>query len=160
MHAPLLGFSVGPACPRKTSQPPGRARQHLRHPHKQGDLVLVRGGRYRFVHEPGAAAVPVAQLLAAGPAPGTPRTYVLGDDHDTELLCGAYAFDGGLWPAMLAALPAVTVVASAGHRPLSTLLALLAEEIRSAEPGQQTVLDRLLDLLLVAALRAHWAAPQ
>ena len=127
---------------------------------RQGDLVLVRGGRYRFVHEPGAAARPVAELLAAGPAPGTPRTYVLGDGHDTELLCGAYAFDGGLWPGMLAALPAVTVVASAGNRPLTTLLALLAEEIRSAEPGQQTVLDRLLDLLLVAALRAHWTAPQ
>jgi AraC-like DNA-binding protein len=127
---------------------------------RQGDLVLVRGGRYRFVHEPGAAARPVAEVLAAGPAPGTPRTYVLGDGHGTELLCGAYAFDGGLWSAMVATLPAVTVVTSAGNRPLSTLLALMAEEIRSAEPGQQTVLDRLLDLLLVAALRAHWTAPQ
>jgi AraC-like DNA-binding protein len=127
---------------------------------RQGDLVLVRGGRYRFVHEPGAAARPVAEVLAAGPAPGTARTYVLGDGHGTELLCGAYAFDGGLWPAVVAALPAITIVASAGNRPLSTLLALMAEEIRSAEPGQQTVLDRLLDLLLVAALRAHWTAPQ
>ena len=81
--------------------------------------------------------MPVAQLLAAGPAPGTPRTYVLGDDHDTELLCGAYAFDGGLWPAMLAALPAVTVVASAGNRPLSTLLALLAEESAALSPASR-----------------------
>jgi AraC-like DNA-binding protein len=86
---------------------------------RQGDLVLVRGGRYRFVHEPGAAARPVAEVLAAGPAPGTPRTYVLGDGHGTELLCGAYAFDGGLWSAMVATLPAVTVVTSAGNRALS-----------------------------------------
>lgn len=128
---------------------------------RQGDLVLVRGGRYRFVHEPGAAARPVAELVAAGPVPGTPRTYLLGDSgHDTELLCGAYTFDGGLWSATLAPLSAVTVVASGGNRPLSALLALLAEEIRGTDPGQQTVLDRLLDLLLVAALRAHWTAPQ
>ena len=132
---------------------------------RQGDLLLVRGGRYRFVHAPGAAARPVAAVLAAGPAPGTPRTYQLGEaglpaaaGQRTELLCGAYAFDGGLWPALLAALPEVTVVGSAGDRSLSTLLALLAEEIRGAGPGQQTVLDRLLDLLLVAALRVHWSA--
>jgi AraC-like DNA-binding protein len=126
---------------------------------RQGDLVLVRGGRYRFVHAPGAAARPVAAVLATGPAPGTPRTYLLGGaGHHTELLCGAYTFDGGLWPALLAGLPEVTVVGSAGDRALSTLLALLAEEIRGTGPGQQTVLDRLLDLLLVAALRVHWSA--
>ena len=126
---------------------------------RQGDLVLVQGGRYRFVHAPGAAAQPVSAVLAAGPAPGTPRTYLLGGaGHHTELLCGAYAFDGGLWPALLATLPEVTVVGSAGDRSLSTLLALLAEEIRGGGPGQQTVLDRLLDLLLVAALRVHWSA--
>jgi AraC-like DNA-binding protein len=148
LHIVLAGELT---CEREKS-PPARVRQ--------GDLILVRGGRYRFVHEPGAAALPVAAVLAAGPAPGTPRTYVLGDGQGTELLCGAYAFDGGLWPTMMASLPAVTVVASAGNRALSTLLALMAEEIRSAGPGQQTVLDRLLDLLLVAALRAHWTAPQ
>jgi len=38
-------------------------------------------------------------------------------------------------------------------------LALLADEVARAAPGQQTVLDRLLDLLLVYALRAHFAAP-
>jgi AraC-like DNA-binding protein len=126
---------------------------------RQGDLVLVRGGRYRFVHAPGAPAVPVAAVLSAGPAPGSPRTHRLGGaGPHTELLCGAYAFDGGLWPALLAALPEVTVVGSAGDRSLSALLALLAEEIRGTGPGQQTVLDRLLDLLLVAALRVHWSA--
>jgi AraC-like DNA-binding protein len=148
LHTVLVGELI---CERENS-PAIRVRQ--------GDLVLVRGGRYRFVHEPGASAWPVTEALAAGPAPGTERTYVLGGGQGTELLCGAYALDGGLWSPMVAALPAVTVVASAGNRPLSALLALLAEEIRSAEPGQQTVLDRLLDLLLVASLRAHWSAPQ
>jgi AraC-like DNA-binding protein len=36
---------------------------------------------------------------------------------------------------------------------------LLAEEIGRDEPGQQSVLDRLLDLLLIAVLRAWFARP-
>ena len=36
---------------------------------------------------------------------------------------------------------------------------LLAEEIVKDEPGQEAVLDRLLDLLLIAVLRAWFARP-
>jgi AraC-like DNA-binding protein len=36
-------------------------------------------------------------------------------------------------------------------------VALLAEEVAKDDPGQSVVLDRLLDLLLVAALRAAYA---
>jgi AraC-like DNA-binding protein len=127
---------------------------------RQGDLLLVRGGQYHFAHQQGAPAKPVAEVLAAGPLPGTARTYLVGDgDWGTELLCGAYTFEGGLCEPLLAALPEVAVVASAGNRRLNTLLSLLAEEARSDEPGQQAVLDRSLDLLLVTALRAHWTSP-
>jgi AraC-like DNA-binding protein len=135
---------------------------------RQGDLLLIPGGRYRFAHQPGAPGRPVAEALARGPVAGTVRTYSAGgppasqaarDGHDAELVCGAYTFDGGLCSSVLAALPSVTVVPSAGNGRLNTLLSLLAEEVASGEPGQQTVLDKLLDLLLVSALRAHWAAP-
>ena len=37
------------------------------------------------------------------------------------------------------------------------IIPLLADEIVKDEPGQEVVLDRLLDLLLVAALRASFA---
>jgi AraC-like DNA-binding protein len=40
------------------------------------------------------------------------------------------------------------------------LVTLLAEEIRSSEPGQEAVLDRLLDLVLISALRIWAARPQ
>lgn len=123
---------------------------------RQGDLLLVRGGRYRFVREPGAPTRTLAEVLAAGPERGSARTFVVGDGADTELLCGAYAFEGGLCASLLEALDDLVVVPSAGDRRLGALLALLAEEVRCSEPGQQTVLDRLLDLLLVCALRAHW----
>ena len=41
----------------------------------------------------------------------------------------------------------------------SPLIGLLADEIVKDEPGQEAVLDRLLDLLLIAVLRAWFARP-
>src|SRR6478609_3392822 len=41
----------------------------------------------------------------------------------------------------------------------SPLVTLLADEIVKDEPGQDAVLDRLLDLLLIAVLRAWFARP-
>jgi AraC-like DNA-binding protein len=41
----------------------------------------------------------------------------------------------------------------------SPLIPLLADEIVKDEPGQEAVLDRLLDLLLIAVLRAWFARP-
>jgi AraC-like DNA-binding protein len=42
----------------------------------------------------------------------------------------------------------------------SPLIPLLADEITKDDPGQEAVLDRLLDLLLIAALRAWFARPE
>jgi hypothetical protein len=41
----------------------------------------------------------------------------------------------------------------------SPLVGLLAEEIVKDDPGHEAVLDRLLDLLLVAVLRVWFARP-
>ena len=40
------------------------------------------------------------------------------------------------------------------------VIPLLADEIVKDEPGQEAVLDRLLDLLLIAVLRAWFARPE
>ena len=42
----------------------------------------------------------------------------------------------------------------------SPLVPLLAAEISKDEPGQEVVLDRLLDLLLIAVLRAWFSRPE
>jgi AraC-like DNA-binding protein len=61
---------------------------------------------------------------------------------------------------MLTALPPAAVVrAGTGGPGLRTALGLLADELVTDGPGHQTLLDRLLDLLLVGALRAHLADP-
>jgi AraC-like DNA-binding protein len=126
---------------------------------RQGDILLVRQrGKYRFLHEPGAPIANLSDVLAAGPVPGSTRTYAVGTGEGarTEVMCGAYRFDGGICTSLLESLPDFAVVSSATDRRLATLLTFLADEVRTAEPGQQTVLDRLIDLLLVSALRALW----
>jgi AraC-like DNA-binding protein len=76
------------------------------------------------------------------------------------LLCGAYRFDGDLCDALLASLPPVVHLPAGAAGPgLERALALLADEVAGDAPGQQAVLDRLLDLLLVLALRAHLDRP-
>lgn len=59
---------------------------------------------------------------------------------------------------LLDALPALLVLRAGDWD--SPLVALLGDEVVREEPGQEAVLDRLLDLLLVAALRAWFSRPE
>ena len=80
------------------------------------------------------------------------RTWGNSAAGGTVMLTGTYERAGALSARLLRALPPLIV-----QRLDSPLVALLADEIVKDEPGQEAVLDRLLDLLLVAALRAHFA---
>ena len=63
--------------------------------------------------------------------------------------------EGELSRRLLNALPPLLVLPSDAWE--SPLLGLLADEIVKDDPGQEAVLDRLLDLLLIAVLRAWFA---
>uniref|UniRef100_UPI0035E42C02 cupin domain-containing protein n=1 Tax=Kitasatospora kifunensis TaxID=58351 RepID=UPI0035E42C02 len=68
------------------------------------------------------------------------------------LFSGSYPVAGDVGDRLLCALPPVLHLPAADSpRPV---LDLVAEEITIDQPGQQVVLDRLLDLLLVRTLRA------
>ncbi|MGW2184188.1 AraC family transcriptional regulator [Streptomyces sp. NPDC001732] len=86
----------------------------------------------------------------------TGRTVGDAADSSTDLLVTAgYRGGGDLCQPLLDALPPVTIV-----RPdsgLYELLRLIAAEVDKEEPGQQSVLDRFLDLLLVRVLRTWFA---
>jgi len=129
---------------------------HLR----AGDVALVRAsGEFAF------AASPDARLVALGEARarwgvGERRYVAPGTGPTSRTLCGAYRFEGDVCDHLLAALPpAVHLPAGGGGAALARAVGLLADEVAGAAPGQQAVLDRLLDLLLVLALRAHFAQP-
>ena len=86
------------------------------------------------------------------------RSWGNSRDGETVMLTGAYLFEGEVSRRLLRALPRFVVLS---ERDLgSPLVALLADEIVKDEPGQDAVLDRLLDLLLIAVLRAWFARPE
>lgn len=125
-----------------------------------GDVVLVRAA-HRMASAPGAPCRPLAELLDEGPLHGSTRRFGGGDPDDgpaTVFVCGAYLFDGDLCDGLLDALPPVVVLRPAAGSALRATAELLAREIVRDEPGQQPLLDRLLDVALIQALREQFAA--
>ncbi|MFD4673734.1 AraC family transcriptional regulator [Lentzea sp. NPDC058450] len=118
-----------------------------------GDLCLVLGGtQHHIAHRPDPLLCqPHEQFLAQNS--GSPN----GDDHtSTVFLCGAYAFEGDVGRGLIEALPPVLLLHPAAHDSLTSVITLLSRELTTQAPGQQTVLDRLLDVLLVMAMRAAY----
>ena len=117
-----------------------------------GTIALVRGGRDHYIgHEPRAECLEPEEFRArhAHAGPG---------DHPraTVFLCGAYQFSGDVGSGLLDALPPVMTLTPAVDDPLRDVVTLLSRELVRAEPAQQIVLDRLLDLLLVLAIRSDF----
>jgi len=124
-----------------------------------GDVALVRGpgaSHLRSCNQPHLVG-----LEDAVERFGTqPRELIFPGDPTAELVCGAYTFSGDLCAALLDTLPPIVHLrAGADTATLRSLLALLTDEIARQQPGQQVVLDRFLDLILVHALRSFYARP-
>jgi AraC-like DNA-binding protein len=85
------------------------------------------------------------------------RTWGNSPDGGTVMLTGTYQLDGEVSQRLLRTLPALTVVRDQEWD--CPVVPLLAAEIVKDEPGQEAVLDRLLDLLLISVLRAWFSRP-
>lgn len=80
------------------------------------------------------------------------RTWGTGDDPcATVMLTGSYQLASDLDRRLLDALPRSIHLPAA--RVASSIVDLLGDELDKEQPGQQAVLDRLLDLLLISSLR-------
>jgi AraC-like DNA-binding protein len=137
---------------------------HLR----PGDVAVVRGpDPYTVADDP--ATAPQAVILP-GQRCETPdgqevelmsfmgvRTWGNSPVGSTVMLNGTYEVEGEVSRRLLGALPPLIVLPSDAWE--SPLIGLLAEEIVKDDPGQEAVLDRLLDLLLITVLRAWFARP-
>ncbi|WP_026929317.1 AraC family transcriptional regulator [Glycomyces tenuis] len=136
---------------------------------EEGDVVIVRGPEpYVVGDEP--ETVPQLRIHPGGrcePLPGAPvdysarlgvRTYGARPEGAAMAVSGTYRFDGDVSGRLLSALPSVLVVPAAdvaGH-----VMDMMLAEIQCDEPGQQSVLDRWLDLALITTLRAWFARPE
>jgi AraC-like DNA-binding protein len=86
------------------------------------------------------------------------RTWGNDPDGSTLMLVGAYESPGDISDRLLRALPPVL---SLSHDQWdSPLVSLLCDEMAKDQPGQAAVLDRLIDLLLIAVLRAWFTRPE
>jgi cupin len=104
---------------------------------------------HHIAHQPGAACI----------SPELFREQHANDEHvdhgaATVFLCGVYRFSGDVGRGLIQTLPQTLLLRAADHDPLHDVIALLSRELSGPAPGQQTVLDRLLDVLLVLAMRA------
>jgi len=86
------------------------------------------------------------------------RTWGNDLDGDAVLLTGTYPLEGVVGGRLLRALPPMLVLKADSWD--CALIPVLADEVVKDEPGQGAVLDRLLDLLLIATLRTWFARPE
>ena len=133
-----------------------------------GDIAILRGPvPYTFADDP---ATPPQAVIHPGQHCTTPdgedlaqamdlgvRTWGNDPNGSTVVLVGTYEQHSAVSQRLLAALPPVVVLEKQTWD--SPLTRMLADEIVKDEPGQEVVLDRLLDLLLVAALRVWFSRP-
>ncbi|MFC7328233.1 AraC family transcriptional regulator [Marinactinospora rubrisoli] len=136
---------------------------------RTGDVAVVRGpDPYVVADTPGT---PPRAIIHPGQRcttlTGTPltdltdlgvRTWGTRLDGSTVLLTGTYQVPGEVGRRPLTALPRLLVLPQDAWD--SPLVPLLAEEVVKELPGQEAVLDRLLDLLLIAVLRAWFTRPE
>jgi AraC-like DNA-binding protein len=134
-----------------------------------GDVAITRGpDPYTLADDP---ATPPRAVIHPGERCTTPqgdelseithlgvRSWGNSPRGSTIMLVGAYQVQGEVGRRLLGALPALLVLP--GEAWDSPLIALLGEEITKDDPGQEAVLDRLLDLLLIAVLRTWFARPE
>jgi AraC-like DNA-binding protein len=121
-----------------------------------GDIVLVRESlEHQMAHLPGAPCTSFADLSRD---PTGRRRVIGGDGPSTVFFCGAYDFEGDLCRPMLDSLPRTFRLRPASGSTLRATMDLLGREVLRDEPGQQALLDRLLDVALVQVLREHFTA--
>ncbi|MGH2394642.1 MAG: cupin domain-containing protein, partial [Candidatus Limnocylindria bacterium] len=133
-----------------------------------GGVAIARGPNpYTFADDP---ATPPQAVIHPGQHCTTPdgrdlaqamdlgvRTWGNDPDGSTTMLIGTYQMRGAVSQRLLGALPSLVVLpVGAWNR---TLIPLLGDEIVKDDPGQEVVLDRLLDLLLITVLRTWLARP-
>lgn len=134
-----------------------------------GDVVVTRGPQpFVYADDP---ATPPQVIVHPGERCQTPdgqdlaqamdlgvRTWGTDPNGSTMLLIGTYQLTGEITQRLLNVLPDVLVLSADDWD--SPLVSLLEREIARDDPGQEVVLDRLLDLLLITVLRTWFSRPE
>ncbi|HEV3365675.1 MAG TPA: AraC family transcriptional regulator [Acidimicrobiia bacterium] len=136
---------------------------------RPGDVAVLRGpDAYTFADDPATrphvvihpgqrCATPDGEDLHQAMDLGV-RTWGNDPAGSTVMLVGTYQQEGAVSQRLLGTLPPLLVLSHDVWE--SPLISLLGDEIVRDDPGQEVVLDRLLDLVLVAVLRTWFSRPE
>lgn len=122
---------------------------------QQGDFVLIPAA-YSFTVS--SLAPPASEELDSAPVPladGEFRHGAQDGPPDIQLLVGYCSFGSPDAALLVSLLPQLVHVR--GEKRLATLVQLVGEEARATRPAREVILARLLEVLLIEALRS--AAP-
>ncbi|MGW7681228.1 AraC family transcriptional regulator [Kribbella sp. NPDC054772] len=134
-----------------------------------GDVAIFTGTEPYVVGDT-AQTAPQLRIHPGGicePLPGAPvdysarlgvRTYGSRKTGEVMVASGTYQVAGDVSRRLVTALPPVLVVAAA--EVAGSVMEMITSEIQRDAPGQQSVLDRWLDLALITTLRAWFARPE
>ena len=134
-----------------------------------GGLAVVKGpDHYRMADDPDtpvSIVVQPGQQCIALDGRSLLNEMMLGvrtwgnDRHgSSQVLVGIYNLDSEVSRRLLRALPPLIHLDADDWD--SPLVGLLASEVSSERPGQEVILDRMLDLLLMTAVRAWFDQPE
>ncbi len=160
-----IGFTPGPA--------------HFHFVEEGTAWVIPSGGEAVRVHAGGLVLLPHGQGHLVVDTPDTPAEAidalasqcfnrqdltmrVGGAGASSRLVGGFFGFEGSTLPAITSALPTVVHIpcGDAGPPPwLAAISHFLVDEARVPNPGSSLMISRLIDLLVIRALRS-WASTQ
>jgi AraC-like DNA-binding protein len=125
---------------------------------QRGDLVILpRGDTHAVRDAPATPAQPLEDLIAKSPPDERGRLSHGGRGKKTTLLCGAFDFEGSAALPLLLALPRRMVIRGDGPHLgwLRLLMDTLALEARRSSAGGAPLVDRLMDIVVIQAVRAQ-----
>ena len=122
---------------------------------RAGDVLLLPGGRAHALASDPDALARTAPERSDGYTISVDGTVRMGQGQPhTYILCAHYTHDPAASASLLAALPATVLLRGQGDSGgLAETMRLVGRELTSPQPGGQVVLARLVDVLLVQALR-------
>ncbi|MEH2228225.1 AraC family transcriptional regulator [Nostoc sp.] len=128
-----------------------------------GDFIVLPHGHQHVLRDDlRTVAAPLASLGKAGQPDETGFIQFGGGGVPTHLICGSFKLDRTLGKPILAVLPPILHIKGENGRAvewLDTTLQFIACEASSRRPGNQTVIQRLADVLFIQAVRAFLNDP-
>jgi AraC-like DNA-binding protein len=128
-----------------------------------GDLALVPHGKgHVLASGPGVVPSPLFEIYREQVSERYETLQLGGGGERTTMVCGLFRFDDPAAQLLVSLLPAAITVntwASDQAEWIASTLRMISAEAAAMNPGGETVITRLADILVVHAIR-HWLTGQ